>query len=219
MTCAPAIAYVFFKYFFTVLNLILCGIISNSFDEYAVFELTLYDYSVGLGAHALSVEHVVLEAPLLDGAVGVRHFALPVEFVVLELAFFYGSVDEDLTAVAVQLVTLKYTLLESFLVNVAAKAIKTVLAIIISNHLAGKRPLLLFLVINYPDASNIYLLRVVGSVFYCDEFLNISDSELIFEFKCSTIIQIFKLMPTVFKVFEKEVVAFFSFEVLLVGSV
>ena len=107
---------------------------------------------------------MVLEIALLDCAVGLDHFPLPIQFIILKLALLYSAVHKILSSLPVQLVAFENTLLKRFLININAKAVEAVLAIIVTNHLAREGPLLLLRMINDPHAANINLLTKIISI-------------------------------------------------------
>ena len=87
-----------------------------------------------------------------------------------------------------QLVPLEYSLLICFLVDVDAETVEAVFAVVVSDHLASECSLLFLEVVDDPDSTDINLLAEVLPIFNRNQFFNISDSKIIFEFQGATLI-------------------------------
>jgi putative ribosome biogenesis GTPase RsgA len=78
-------------------------------------------------------------------------------------------------------VSFENAFLERFLIYVYAKAVKTVLAIIVSDHLPSECSLFFLRMIDDPNATYVDLLAEIVAILNRHQFFYVTDSEIVFE--------------------------------------
>jgi len=160
-----------------------------------------------------------LEVAFFDRTVRQDDLALAVELIVQEVALQDGAVVEDHFRLAVQFVSFPFALLVFLIAYEAAEAVECGLFVIIKDYLAIIGKLIILEVVFGPYPSKLSHLIEIWSIFYTNDFLNPSNSEFIFEFQLTLIVQLPEVELARFNLVVEKLAAFLLAEELRVRPV
>lgn len=167
----------------------------------------------------MPIKFVIREESLLDRAIWVPEASLSVQQIILKATFLHFTVDMNELGIAVQEMILVEAHVEDLLADVAAIAIKAILAMFIQYHLSFECKLLGVVMIKNADTTDLCLVLEVRPVLHFDQFPHSPYPKVFFENELVVIVQLSEIKASRLQVLIEEISSFATFEKLMDGSI